>query len=126
MNQPSTNRQASERALNPKKERVDLHSRLKQYETEQSKKKARKPSGYAYRALKLYDQATCFMCGKLLYSPQSFADHVRNCTPEDKLYSIVPKELVLGLGKDEGGSDHVQNCTPEGKDEDGSGDDDNK
>ena len=56
-----------------------------------------------YRALKLYDRATCFMCGKTLYSNQGFTDHVQNCTPEDRLYSIVPKELVLGLGNDEDG-----------------------
>ena len=37
------------------------------------------------------------MCGKTLYSNQGFADHVQNCTPEDRLYSVVQKELVLGF-----------------------------
>ena len=86
---------------------ADIHSRLKEYETEQSQKRVLKPSGYAYRSLKLYDRATFFMCNKTLYSNQGFADHVQSCTAEDRLYSIVPKELVLGL-------------------EDGIGDDDNE
>ena len=50
MKRPSTNRQASERALKllpSKKEKVDIHSRLKEYETEQSKRRVLKPLGYA-------------------------------------------------------------------------------
>ena len=86
-------------ATSAERAREKQYHKLEEYKV-QSKKRALKPSGYAYRALKWYDRATCFMCRRALYSKQGFADHVENCTPKDGLYTIVPKELVFGLDED--------------------------
>ena len=72
---------------------MDLYSRLKDYETDQNEKRILKPSGYAYRANSI---TISFMCDKQFFSTQGFADHVKICSPEDDLHTIVPKELVLG------------------------------
>ena len=97
-NQTSTSsRQASIRAVNPKMDREHLYSKLQEYEAKQNEKRVLKPSGYAYRALKIlkFSQATCFMCEKSLHTPQGFGDHVTVCDPEDNLKTVVPLELVL-------------------------------
>ena len=90
--------------MNPKMDREDLYSKLQEYEAKQNEKRVLKPSGYAYRALKIlkFAQATCFMCEKPLHTPQGFGDHVTVCNPEDKLHTVVPLELVLGDDDDEG------------------------
>ena len=77
------------------------HHKLVEYQEEQSKKRVLKPSGYAYRSIKNYDQATCFMCRRTFYSNQGFTDHVESCVPKDGLYSIIPTELVFGLDEDQ-------------------------
>ena len=84
--------------MNPKMDREDLYSKLQEYEAKQNEKRVLKPSGYAYRALKIlkFAQATCFMCEKPLHTPQGFGDHVTVCDPEDNLKTVVPLELVLG------------------------------